>query len=170
MKGVFGMNRNLVGIISDTHDHKRNIITAVQRFNDARCSLVIHAGDFVAPFTAIEFGKLKCPFIGVFGNNDGERTGLVKRYESVGAKLYRMPYEFEYEGKRFIVMHEPDYVDDSLKRDDLDVIVYGHTHEIDIRPGRPMVINPGESCAWLTDRATAVILDLDTMKAELIDL
>ncbi len=67
-------------------------------------------------------------------------------------------------------MHEPDYLDENLTRSDLDVIVYGHLHKIDIRPGRPMIINPGECCSWLTGRSTAVILDISVMKAELLEL
>ena len=67
-------------------------------------------------------------------------------------------------------MHEPDYLEKYLAQDNIDVIVYGHLHEIDIRPGKPLVINPGESCSWLTERSTIVLLDLATMKTELVDL
>ena len=67
-------------------------------------------------------------------------------------------------------MHDPVNLEEYLARDDMDVIIYGHLHEIDIRPGKPLVINPGESCSWLTGRSTIVMLDLDTMGTELLDL
>ena len=163
------LNKNLVGIISDTHDHRSNIQKAVAEFNNAGCSLVIHAGDYVAPFTVQEFGKLACPLVGVFGNNDGERKGLATLYAPIGS-LYEPPHEFVHYDMRFVVMHEPDKLATYMARDEIDVIVYGHLHEIDIRPGKPLVINPGESCLWLSDRATIVLLDLSTMDVNLLDL
>ncbi|MFC1608546.1 metallophosphoesterase family protein, partial [Candidatus Latescibacterota bacterium] len=116
-----------------------------------------------------EFEKLDADFIGVYGNNDGERLGLKTMFEKFGS-LHDPPYEFEHYGKRFMVMHEPYFLEESLARNDLDIIIYGHLHKIDIRSARPMVINPGESCSWLTGRSTVVLLDLDTMSAELVDV
>ena len=163
------MNNDLVGIISDSHDNRPAIRKAVEEFNRSSCSLVIHAGDFIAPFTIREFEKLNAPFIGVFGNNDGERKGLAAQFSKIGS-IHEPPFEFDHSGKRFVVMHDPDYLEESLGRDDVDVIVYGHLHRIDIRDGRPMVINPGESCSWLTGRSTVVKLDLSEMHAVLVDL
>jgi len=160
---------NIIGIISDSHDNRDAIHRAVDVFNSAECALVIHGGDYVAPFTVREFGRLECPLVGVYGNNDGERAGLEAQYANVG-QLHRAPHEFGHGGKRFIVMHEPYYLDDSSAREDVDVVVYGHTHKIDIRPGKPLVINPGESCSWLSGRSTVVLLDIETMKPQLIDL
>lgn len=160
---------NMVGIISDTHDNRSSITKAVDVFNNAGCSLVIHAGDYIAPFTIREFEKINGDFLGIFGNNDGERKGLSKQFSRIGA-LYEPPYEFTRYGRRFVVMHEPDYLERYMTHDDVDVIIYGHLHEIDIRPGKPLVINPGECCSWLTDRSTVVLLDLDEMKTELVDL
>jgi hypothetical protein len=67
-------------------------------------------------------------------------------------------------------MHEPFFLDEYLAHTDVDVIIYGHTHQVDIRPGKPLVINPGECCSWLTGRSTIVLLDLASMDARLIDL
>jgi len=38
--------------MADTHDHRTMTRRAVRIFSDRRVTLVIHAGDFVAPFTA----------------------------------------------------------------------------------------------------------------------
>jgi predicted phosphodiesterase len=43
-------------------------------------------------------------------------------------------------------------------------VVYGHTHKVDIREGKPLIINPGECSGWLYGQATVVTLDLETMK------
>jgi len=163
------MKEKFAGIISDTHDNKSAIHKAVEAFNNAGCSIVIHAGDFIAPFTIREFKNLACPLIGVFGNNDGERKGLSEQYSQIGS-LHEPPFEFKHMGIRFVVMHEPDNLDKYRAKNDIDVIVYGHLHKIDIRQGKPLVINPGECCSWLTGRATIALLNLSTMKVDILDL
>jgi predicted phosphodiesterase len=52
----------------------------------------------------------------------------------------------------------------------VDVIIYGHTHEIDVKNGRTLIINPGEGGGWLSGRATAAVLDLATMQVEIEDI
>jgi putative phosphoesterase len=160
---------NMVGIVSDTHDNRECIIRAVSLFNRYECGLVVHAGDIVAPFTVREFERLEGRFIGVYGNNDGEREGLSVQFSPLG-EIHEPPYEFIYSGRRFVVMHSPKNLDLFLHREDIDVIIYGHTHKVEIRRGRPLVVNPGECCAWLTGRSTAAILDLTDMRTEIFDL
>ncbi|MFC1538816.1 metallophosphoesterase [Candidatus Latescibacterota bacterium] len=163
------LKENLIGIISDTHDNRASIHKAVETFNEAGCSLIVHAGDFIAPFTIREFEKLEGDFLGVFGNNDGEIKGLKEQFSHIGA-LYNPPYEFTYMDKKFVVMHAPKYLDQYIANKTIDVIIYGHLHKIDIQPGKPLVINPGECCSWLTEHSTVVILDLTDMNTELIYL
>ena len=162
-------DERLVGIVSDTHDNLPAIHRAVEVFNDAGCSLIVHAGDYIAPFTAREFEKLTGEFVGVFGNNDGEKKGLADQFSRFG-NLFEPPHEFVWGGKNFMVMHAPDRLGKNVNRDGLDVIVYGHLHETDLRQGQPLVINPGECCGWLTGRTTVALLDLETMKADILDL
>jgi len=47
-----------LGVISDTHDNLDAIGKAVDEFNKRRVSLVLHAGDYVFPFTAKIFSLL----------------------------------------------------------------------------------------------------------------
>ena len=160
---------NLIGLIADTHDNKHTSAKAIELFNERAVNLVLHAGDFIAPFNFREFAKLKARFIGVFGNNDGERFGLRKTFADIG-EIILGPYEFEYKGKRLVLMHEPVLLDAAATSGHYDVIVYGHTHEVDVRTGKALVINPGECGGWLNDRSTIAILNLDTMAVEVIDL
>jgi len=67
-------------------------------------------------------------------------------------------------------MHEPKFIDALVKSGEYDLVVYGHTHEIDIREGKALVINPGEACGWISGRATAVVLDTGTMRPRVIDI
>jgi putative phosphoesterase len=64
----------LIGIMSDSHDNLKAVRTAACLYREAGCSLVIHAGDFIAPFTARELALAGCLVKGVFGNCDGEKS------------------------------------------------------------------------------------------------
>ena len=70
----------LVGLISDTHDRLPMVEKAVKRLNEEKVKLVLHAGDYVAPFVIPKFKDLKARLIGVFGNNDGDHELLKKGF------------------------------------------------------------------------------------------
>jgi putative phosphoesterase len=168
MEGDMQKSRT-VGIISDTHDNRTAIRQAVEIFNSRGASLVIHAGDLVAPFTALDFKALNCPLEMVFGNNDGEKIGLSSSFKEI-ANLLPGPRSFTFQGKKFLLMHEPGSLDALAGSNSVDVIIYGHTHEIDIRKGPPLIINPGEAGGWLRDKCTIALLELETMAVEVIEL
>lgn len=163
------LNSHLVGIMADSHDNRTAIQKAVALFNQRGTGLVIHAGDVVSPFCILDFKDLMCPMQLVYGNNDGERVGLHRAFESKGP-IQNGPRVFEYEARRFLLMHEDECVDSLRDLNTIDVVVYGHTHSVDIRKGIPLFINPGEAGGWLTQRSTAVVLDVRTMQVEIVDL
>ncbi|MFP4642358.1 MAG: metallophosphoesterase [Dehalococcoidia bacterium] len=161
-----------LGIMSDSHDNLPLIAKAVDVFNRENVDLVLHAGDFISPFTASKLKGLNARFVGVFGNNDGDKLFLLKRFQEVG-ELYEEFWESEVEGKRIIMFHKPDFVEAVIAGARHDVVIYGHTHKLDIREGSAkggLVINPGECGGWITGRATVVILNLETMKPVVFDL
>ncbi len=157
-----------LGILSDSHDNLPALARIVERFNAKNVDLVLHAGDFVSPFTAVPLSKLRAPLVGVFGNNDGDRLYLTRRFEGIGP-LHPGYHVFEIDGLRVVLMHEPKSIDALVTSDAYDLIVYGHTHEVDVRPGRPAVVNPGEACGWLTGRSTAVLFNTQTMTGEVFE-
>ncbi len=145
------------------------IAKAVELFNRQEVDLVLHAGDFISAITAKEFKKLKAKLIGVFGNNDGDKLLLQKRFQGIG-ELYDDYHELEIEGRKIVLMHQPKFLKALIASGKYDLIIYGHTHKVDIREGQPLVINPGECGGWLTGRRTVAIVDLETMKVEIYDL
>ena len=158
-----------IGILSDSHDRLPLLERAVERFNAEAVDLVLHAGDFVSPFTAIPLAKLRGAFVGVYGNNDGDRLYLRERFEKIGP-IYLGYHTFEIDGVRGVLMHEPKSIDALVASGHYDLIVYGHTHEVDLRADGPVVVNPGEACGYLSGRATVVLFDTETRTPELIEL
>ena len=162
--------RDLVGIIADTHDNRRAIAQAVELFNEKGVGRVFHAGDFCAPFTAMDFSQLTCEMMMVFGNNDGERIGLYHSFSKLGT-VGVGPRKDEYHGKRFILMHEPTCLNELSAGNQADVIIYGHTHDVDIRKGEDGNHRiPVKQGGWLRGRSTVALLDLATMDVTIEEL
>jgi len=159
-----------VGVISDTHDNLDAIKKAVKLFNDEGVALVLHAGDFVAPFTAKPLGELDAKLIGIFGNNDGDKLLLKERFEGNGVgELHEDPYALTLEGKSIIITHRPQIVNALAKA--YDVVIYGHTHQPEIKKeAGHLILNPGECSGWLSGRRTVALLDVERLEAELREL
>ena len=163
----------IVGIIADTHDRLPLLDKAVKRLNEEKVELVLHAGDYVAPFVVPHFKPLKANLIGVFGNNDGDRELLKKRFTGLGAEIRGKFAEVIVEGLRIAVLHgdEAGLLRSLIDVESHDVIVHGHTHEAKTyRKGKTLVINPGEVCGYLSEKSTIAVLDTQTLDAKIINL
>ena len=158
-----------IGILSDTHDNLNAIAKAVDFFNQEHVAQVLHAGDIISPFTFNEFKRLKMPLWAVYGNNDGEKLLLKEKIKGIG-EIYEQFFVKEWEGKKIVVMHEPKFIDSLKNSGEYDLIVYGHTHKVDIQKGKALVFNPGECGGWITGKSTVGILDLGTLEVKLVEL
>jgi uncharacterized protein len=158
----------LIAIMSDSHDNLDNLRKALKVIEERNCQVIIHAGDFVSPFTWRVLGQFKGEIYGVFGNNDGDRVMLKKFYED---RIKVQPIEVKVENTRIAVMHEPAFIEELAKSNSFDIIVYGHTHQLDNKKiSNTLVINPGELCGWLYNDPTFMILDTSKLNVEIIHL
>lgn len=130
-----------IGIISDTHARKNisrltDIITS--RFKDV--DIIMHAGDYTTSKVIYMIKKFK-PFAGVFGNNDGDDVKkLVKEKEIYTAFNKRIGLCHSYgNGDKAL-----DCAYDIFKDDNVDIIIFGHSHQpIITTKGRILMLNPG---------------------------
>ena len=161
-----------IAVISDTHDRLDMIRRAVDVMEERHIETIIHCGDFIAPFTIPLFEKLGIPFISVFGNNDGEKKGLSDKILGIGGMVCYPPVVRIIEGKQFLICHEPLPEEGVTKYfNHVDYYLFGHTHKQEVRAINGIkAINPGEICAWLTEKSTFTILDPDTGEHECITL
>jgi putative phosphoesterase len=162
-----------IGIIADTHDRLRLIDEAVKKLNDKEVDLVLHAGDYIAPFAILRFKPLMAKLIGVFGNNDGDQILLRRRFEEIGAQICGRFAEINVEGLRIALTHgeEENLLRAVINSNYYDVVIHGHTHKAEIyRVGKTLVINPGEACGYLSGRATIAILDVEKCEAEILEI
>ncbi len=158
-------------VISDTHDNLLAIKKFLEKIKNEKINYILHAGDIVAPFTLKLFNGFK--FIGVYGNNDGERNLLRETAKSLGFKLEKDFEVIELEGRKIALIHgtERQIVDALIKSQLYDVVISGHTHKVEQQKiGKTLAINPGELCGYLTNRSTFMILDLSNLEVDVQQL
>lgn len=159
-----------LGVMSDSHDNIPNVKRAVALFNEIGVDLVVHAGDFIAPFAIDPLADLNCRVVGVFGNNDGERVVVAKRFETIGGEVHPNLASVSLGDSNIAVMHYPELATPIAKSGDYDIVVYGHTHKIDIRTEESLLLNPGETGGWTTGKATVAVVALETLEVTIHDL
>lgn len=157
----------IIGLMSDSHDNIKAIKKAVEYFNSENVELVMHAGDLISPFTAQEFIKLDSTFIAVYGNNDGEREGLRLAYHNM---CYLEDFkEISIEKRQIALFHGTNeaLVESLSNSGKYDVVIHGHTHQMEIKKEETLTINPGETCGYLTEDKTVVLLDPEDLNYEI---
>jgi putative phosphoesterase len=169
----------LVGVVSDTHDNVRAAERANEVFKQEGVGIVIHLGDYVAPFT---FRKIFAGFenrgYGVLGNNDGEKLLLKKAADEMSVVLKDHPYIISLDGKRILVLHGFGSPENTLEivrslhySARYDVILYGHTHKMLYeRSSSSLLLNPGEAAGVLYGRSTVAVVDTSSLEARFVDL
>jgi uncharacterized protein len=182
-----------IGIISDTHDDLNSVDRAITIFNREKVSLVVHAGDFIFSGVVERFRKLEsAKLVGVLGNNDGEKFGLLKKFEEIGGELKRGELgEVEDEDNknlRIAVYHGTDEKlrEAAIQSGVYDVFIHGHTHvkrwaqkriKISDKEKKIVVLNPGTAhhnfptfppagaAGWNEDEPTVIIYDIITKES-----
>lgn len=157
-----------VGVLSDSHDHLPLLRKALEVLQKEGAELILHAGDYVAPFSVAVLAELSIPWWGVLGNNDGEILGIFQKSEG----RIKAPFlELEERGYRIFVSHFYQPAKLALASGHYDLVVYGHTHEAIVKEeGRTILVNPGEVCGLLSGRPTVALCDLKEKVAKLLDI
>jgi putative phosphoesterase len=133
--------------------------------------LVLHAGDFCAPFSLRPFVEMNMPVVGVFGRNDGDREGLrAYAQQGMGIELFESPHSLELAGQRILIVHDlADVNERSIAGHG--IVVHGFTHREEMKDrGDTLIVNPGEGCGWLNGQPSGAILDLETRQVQFFQL
>jgi putative phosphoesterase len=57
-----------------------------------------------------------------------------------------------------------------VKSGNYDIVIRGHTHKLEVKQGKCMMINPGETCGYLSGKKTVILLDPEDLSYESIVL
>ncbi len=137
----------LIAIMSDSHDHLGNLETALTLALENGAGMIIHCGDFVAPFSLRALDTAGVPVHGVFGNNDGDQYLLTRlsMSELERINLHGQVGMLEVEGCRVAFTHLPLVGRGLACSGDYDLVCFGHSHNhLAERIGRCLLLNPGE--------------------------
>lgn len=161
----------IIAVMSDSHDSLEKLQKAVEIINIQKPDLIIHAGDFCSPYTAFPFKDIEIPLVGVFGNNDGDKINLREKFNNIGEIFdYATTIEIG-EGSKILLTHYPDLVDSLAKSGDYDFVIYGHTHELDIRKVKgTQIINPGALSGHISNSPTFLIVDTVSTDKEVFSI
>jgi len=155
----------VVGVVSDSHDHMPKLRAAVDALRARDAQHLLHAGDWVALFAVKVFVECGIPFTGILGNNDGERDGIGR----LTPHVHPSPHALEMGGRRIVLAHDLGKLPEKA-REGADVVVFGHTHQVAVEPGPPLLLNPGECCGWVTGKCTVALLDLETLAVSILEV
>ena len=117
----------MIGLISDTHGLLRQEV--VDNLND--CNLIIHAGD-IGKYEVIENLSKICNVEFIIGNCDKNK------------EIAKEDRIIEIYNKRIYLIHDISKVNINLEEENIDIVVYGHSHKNNIYEDNGILyINPG---------------------------
>ena len=142
-----------IGIMSDTHKKLGRAKKAIDLLIENGAEFIVHAGDIVREEVLEYLEEKKIRYVAVLGNNDYHLYKIIDKYNVVTE-----PYYFKLANKTWKLMHYPKYMFPL----DTDIIVYGHTHDVDMSfNGKNLILNPGEVCARDHGFSSCMILDIE---------
>jgi hypothetical protein len=155
-----------IGVVSDTHNHLANVRAIVALFNAAGVERVVHTGDITQAKTLDVLAALEAPLVGVFGNNDLERPTLDAAIARHGFRFSEGPLRLAWAGREVVVVHDPRELE---ALPPAAVALHGHTHRRVVeRRGERLVFNPGECAGHLRGHNAVGVVDLATLRVELL--
>jgi putative phosphoesterase len=162
----------IIGAMSDTHDRLDAVEKAISFFNSREVTDVLHAGDLVSPFVVRLFSGLKAKLHYVWGNNEGDHDYITVRLADIGVRPLGDFAALQLGGKKIALLHgtHEEVVASLVKSGAYDLVVRGHNHKAEIVEGKTLVVNPGETCGYLTGRQTVALIALDKMQAQIVEL
>ena len=161
----------LLGLLADTHDRLPAIDGLVRELQARGAHMVLHAGDYCAPFSLRPFLAHNVTLAGVYGRNDGDHEGLrALAATGVGIELFESPHSMELGDQHILLVHDLGDVS-SRSIEAHSIVVHGFTHREEMKTrGDTLIVNPGEACGWLYGTPSAALLDLDTRRVEFVQL
>ncbi len=136
-----------LAVMSDSHDNIWNMRRAVARIRSEGADVILHCGDFVAPFMLKELAAAGLPVHGVFGNNDGDQYQLTRMAltDFADIHLHGPVADLDLDGFRVAMAHYFMVARGLAATGEYDLVCFGHSHEQHLETvGRTILLNPGE--------------------------
>jgi putative phosphoesterase len=158
-------------IVSDSHDNRAMLATAVSDARDHGAELVLHCGDVIAPTTLRGLPPIGLPVHVIHGNNIGDHMAMfhvMKKFPDI-IHYHGMDASLQIGGRKIFMVHYPHYARAMALTGDYDMVCCGHDHRFiveqieNIKGGQTTLVNPG-TVGGIGKPATYMIGDLDNME------
>ncbi|MBP8974003.1 MAG: metallophosphoesterase family protein [Anaerolineae bacterium] len=162
-----------IGILSDTHNHRRNTEIALAALRERGVERLIHCGDLTTPDMVYLFAGWPVTF--VRGNMDMARADLEVAARQIGALPPALSREIEIGGAWIGVTHGHDssLLYKMMISGKYAYLCCGHTHRRQDELRRPYsvrLINPGALGGSRPQTRSVAVLDVATGALEFIEL
>ena len=137
----------LIAVMSDSHDNIWNLQKALEIIRKKGTGMIIHCGDFVAPFMLKELAETGIPVHGVFGNNDGDQYLLTKLSLTAftNITLNGIIGQVDIDGFNVGFTHQDIVARGIAAGNTYKIVCFGHSHEYSLKKvGQTILLNPGE--------------------------
>jgi hypothetical protein len=164
-----------LAVISDIHDHLRNLAAAVEFVGTA--DVLICCGDLCSPFVMDQLALFPNQIHIVFGNNDADLFRITRK-SSDRVRVHGEFFETVLDGRKIAVNHF-DYLARPMAASGLyDLVCYGHNHAFSVaQVGRTLAVNPGAIMGakfpegqWKDVVPTFVTVDTQTLAVQAFEL
>jgi len=166
------MTTTTAAVISDIHDNYHNLIAMLLQLRTIKPEKIFFLGDFMNAGIARTLAEFEIPTHGIWGNNDGDRSAIMRMALSPGSNLTMASHTadiVEWAGRRIYLTHYPLTVYSMARSGDFDAVFYGHDHAAKCETlERCLILNPGELSAHKTGSATFGLYDAGDNSAEII--
>jgi len=162
----------IIAVMSDSHDNIWNLRNALAIIKKKNAEMIIHCGDFIAPFTLEELDQSGIPVHGVFGNNDGDKYLLTKfsLTSLTNITLYDPVGLVETDGFKIGFTHHGIVGEGLASGGKFNLVCFGHSHKYFFKKiGRTILLNPGEIMGK-DGHPSFCLVDTDTVNVEKIEL
>lgn len=162
-----------VCIVSDSHDNRALLATAVHTAKQQGAEMVLHCGDVVAPTTLRGLIQMELPVHVIHGNNIGDLVAMhhvMRKFPDI-IHYHGQDATLDIAGKRVFLVHYPHYARAMALTGDYDLVCCGHDHVVlnklvdNVKGGQTRLINPG-TVGGIGNPPTYVMADLATMEFE----
>lgn len=133
--------------MSDSHDNIWNMRKAVTIIKKEGAGMIIHCGDFTAPFMLQELEEAGIPVHGVFGNNDGDQYLLTKLSLTSlkNITLHGLTGQVDAGGFPIAFTHQGIVGEGLASTARYKMVCFGHSHVyLEKKIGNTILLNPGE--------------------------
>ena len=137
----------IVAVMSDSHDNIWNLRKALTIIKKEGAGMIIHCGDFVAPFMLKELDEADIPVHAVFGNNDGDQYLLTKLSLTTltNITLYGIVGQVDIDGFNIGFTHHGIVGEGLASGGNYKMVCFGHSHKYLLKHiGQTILLNPGE--------------------------